>query len=369
MEGTTLSEKRKSADQASGANKKPAVESTTTGRGKKGATAAAAAATSSKGGDFTTSQEFKEMLLSRSVESLAYVKKNGVVFFVDRTDKVSEVFKGLVRQNFLSAPVLMKTKHKWYGFVDINDIVEFYIENFGDQLGNEGKAVWDTIAEKEGFLEKTVDDVMKSPRRKANVFHPITVGYSLWYALETLAREHELHRLPIIDSDWNLKSVLSLTQVIEFLYDNLGNLGTIKDKPVGQITGVMKPVWSINHNDPAIAGFKLMQEKNVGGIAVVDDSGALVGLLSQRDLKAIRLEDALFRRLFQQARNFLQHLREEFKDDHPKRKKVLHEGDTLEHAITLLVENKIHRAFVVDKDNKPIGVVSMKEILLEILTR
>jgi len=99
-----------------------------------------------------------------------------------------------VRQNFLSAPVLMKTRHKWYGFVEIGDIVEFYIEHFGgerekkssvfvertlcpiltgrslmsslsplsipEQLGNEGKVVWDTIAEKEGFMDKTVDDIM-----------------------------------------------------------------------------------------------------------------------------------------------------------------------------------------------------------------
>jgi len=42
--------------------------------------------------------------------------------------------QGLVKQNFLSAPVLMKTKHRWYGFIDIGDIVQFYVENFGGAL-------------------------------------------------------------------------------------------------------------------------------------------------------------------------------------------------------------------------------------------
>jgi len=278
------------------------------------------------------------------------------------------VFKGLVKQNFLSAPVLMKTKHRWYGFIDIGDIVQFYVENFGDQLGNEGKQVWDLLAEKEGFLDKTVDDVMKYPLSKKNPFHPIGLGYSLFYALETLAREEELHRVPIIDSERNLKSVLTLSQVIEFFGEKLPLLGSIKDKPVSEIAGVIKEVHTLNHNDRAIDGFKLMNEKNVGGLAVVDDSGVLVGHLSQRDLKAIRLENQLFHRLFQQARNFMLHLREEFKEGHPKRKRVLHEGDTIEQAITILVENNIHRCFVVDQDQKPIGVVSMKEILLEIIT-
>jgi len=91
-----LSEKRKSVEQAGGASKKASTE--TSGRGKRGAAAIPAVIEKAgqpegKGGEFVTSLEFKESLLNRSVESLAYVKKNGVVFFVDRTDKVSEVFK------------------------------------------------------------------------------------------------------------------------------------------------------------------------------------------------------------------------------------------------------------------------------------
>ena len=91
-----MSEKRKSVEQAGGASKKASTE--TSGRGKRGAAAIPAVIEKAgqpegKGGEFVTSLEFKESLLNRSVESLAYVKKNGVVFFVDRTDKVSEVFK------------------------------------------------------------------------------------------------------------------------------------------------------------------------------------------------------------------------------------------------------------------------------------
>jgi len=58
----------------------------------------------------TSGFEFKRLLVNTPVENLAYKKPKGVVYFVDRTDKVRDVFKGLVNQGFLSVPVLQKPR-------------------------------------------------------------------------------------------------------------------------------------------------------------------------------------------------------------------------------------------------------------------
>jgi len=71
---------------------------------------------------------------------------------------------------------------------------------------------------------------MQSPRSRSNPFHPIKVGYSLFNAVETLGREEHLHRVPIIDENRNLKSVLTQSQVIQFVYENLNLLGYVKEK-------------------------------------------------------------------------------------------------------------------------------------------
>ena len=98
MEGSTVSEKRKSTEPVGASHKKAHTEPAT--RGRKGAAAKNAAAQkeveaepvkASEG--YTTDKAFKELLLNSPVESLAYVKKNGIVFFVDRSDKISDVFK------------------------------------------------------------------------------------------------------------------------------------------------------------------------------------------------------------------------------------------------------------------------------------
>jgi len=101
---------------------------------------------SSTGGNIISrdsNYEFKRLLVNTPVENLAYKKPRGVVYFVEREDKIQEVFKGLIDQGFLSVPVLQKTKNLWYGFVDLADIVNFYVDNFGDILGIEGAEFWE----------------------------------------------------------------------------------------------------------------------------------------------------------------------------------------------------------------------------------
>jgi len=42
-----------------------------------------------------------------------------------------DVWKGLVRHHFLSVPVLQKKGNKYYGFLDIADIVNYVVDSFG----------------------------------------------------------------------------------------------------------------------------------------------------------------------------------------------------------------------------------------------
>jgi CBS domain-containing protein len=321
----------------------------------------------------TSGFEFKRLLVNTPVENLAYKKPRGVVYFVDRTDKVKDVFKGLVNQGFLSVPVLQKTKNRWYGFIDLGDIVDFYVQSFGDILGKEGVEFWEKIAEREGFLDKTVDEIMESPRTRDNPFHPVRVGYSLFSAVEALAREPRLHRVPVIDAERNMKSVLSQSQVVEFVHENINLIGNLKDKKVGTMKNVYKDVKSIDEKTPAIKGFQLMQETGFGGIAVLDENGRVVDNLSLRDLKVIRFENQLIHRLFYPVKDFLRILEEErnmggVPDNRPLIRKIVRENDTLEHVIKILVTYKVHRVYLVNDDDKPLGVVSLKDVLLELIS-
>jgi len=128
----------------------------------------------------------------------------------------------------------------------------------------------------------------------------------------------------------------------------------------------------------------------VTGVAVVDDTGKLKGNLSLRDLKAMSTDGRFFWRLYQTVDNYLTKLKKEVKGklvplllewswsytpsfdyrlegQRPKRVQSCKASDTLEHAINLLADHSIHRVYVVDDAKKPIGVVTLKDVLCEIL--
>lgn len=146
-------------------------------------------------------------------------------------------------------------------------------------------------------------------------------------------------------------------------------LGSKKDKPIGNCPGAIRNVLSVHNGDTAITAFKMMAEHGVTGLAVINEEGKLIGNISVRDLKLIRADAGMFTRLHQHIRNFLPKLRAEFGSmDRPDKIVSLSASDTLETAIRLLSENHIHRIYIVDEQRKPIGVMSLKDILLAVIS-
>jgi len=293
------------------------------------------------------------------------------IFVAQRTDLITDVWKGLVAHNFLSVPVLQKTKNKYYGFVDLYDIVKFMVEFFGTSEELKNSEDWFKLAEaSEEFRKKTVNDIMKYPLSNRNPFFPIHSGYSLFCAVEALARETGLHRIPVVDNERKLITVITQSQIVNILLRNLDILGEKKDMPVNQMSKYFEDVVCIREDDIALEAFKIMVEKNVGGLAVIDKEGKLTGNISLRDLKVMSTDARLFWRLYQTVHNFLLKVRKENNEttgDRPRTVVTVKPLDTLETVIKKLAEYKIHRVYIVDDHKKPVGVISLKDVLHEII--
>jgi len=316
----------------------------------------------------STSIEFMRLLLTMPADSLK--PPSNVIFVCQRSDNLVDVWKGLVRHNFLSVPVLQKKGHKYYGFIDLADIVNTVVESFGKVPLENSEDYWKMVSEDELFKKKSVNDVMVYPISRRNPFHPINKNYSLFSAIEVLARERGLHRVPIIDDNRKLVGLITQSQVVDFLFKNVNLLGSKKDIPVKLCRGAIRPVFSVKDDETAMSAFKIMTTNGISGIAVVDAEGKLTANISLRDLKAIGTDGRLFWRLYGTVHNFLLKIRKEYAehDGRPRTVISLRQEDTLETAIRLLSQHNIHRLFVIDEAKKPVGVLSLKDILLEIIS-
>jgi len=316
---------------------------------------------------FRTSTDFLVKLVTTHAESLTPPDRK--VFTAERTDKVTAVWKGLIKHNFLSVPVLQKTKHRYYGFLDMADIVQLVLDTFTAETLSKDFDIWAYMEKEDAFLSKTVNEVMKYPRTKKNVFHPISRGYSLFSVLEILSKERGLHRVAVIDEQFNLVNIITESQVLRFLHSNMKELGSIKDKPVSDLNMTKEKMILVKETDSAVDAFKKMITENVSGLGVVNEHGKLVENISLRDLKAVQHDGRMMWRLHQSCKHFLEKVRNETPEERrPSHVICVTPKDKFSHVIQLSVNHGIHRIYVVDEEKKPIGVISLKDILGEIIT-
>jgi len=290
-----------------------------------------------------------------------------------REDKLIDVWRGLIDRNFLAVPVVLRDENHYFGFLDVMDIVQYLVNNFAPRI-SEDRDFWDLVREEKKFASLTVKDVMgtSAPIAARNPFHAVPVGYSAMAVVEPLAREVSLHRVAVVDTETGkLFNLVTQSQVISWLHKNLSIIGGIQNKPLGECASLLKTVISVEEQQLAFDAFKLLTQKNISGVAVVDQSGKLTGALSLRDIKLLSHDARLFWRLQQTVHNFLVKLRHEFQERHKRPHRVVFatKDTTLGEVIAMLTENNIHRVFIVSDghDKKPIGLVSLRDVLKEIL--
>ena len=154
-------------------------------------------------------------------------------------------------------------------------------------------------------------------------------GYSALAVVEALARERGLHRVPVIDSNRRIVNLVTNSQVLKYLNDNIDLLGSVLIKtldacgnrflkpvsvqpqrdrgesngllPVGfRLTALLSFVFAcpalvhppsfsfpvsltVDEETAAIDAFQLMVTKDVDGLAICNKEGRLRGNISLRD--------------------------------------------------------------------------------------
>jgi len=132
-----------------------------------------------------------------------------------------------------------------------------------------------------------------------------------------------------------------------------------------------KNVITIKETRSVLEAFKLIWESRVSGIAVVNSSGKLVGNVSTSDLKKAHFNSKgeMILDIFQSIKNFM-HIRHEVSG---KTLLPIHipifvtPEDSLERVMEWAVSKHVHRVYVIDYRNIPIGVVSLGDILKQFI--
>lgn len=214
---------------------------------------------------------------------------------------------------------------------------------------------------------------MKYPRTNKNPFHPVRACYSGFAVVEALAKDPNLQRIAVIDDERNVVNIVTQSDVLGYVASRpeLITEGK-KAKTLAQCNNLLKPVMTVNEEDTVFNAFSSITRAQVHGAAIVkttDEGDRITGNLSLRDMKNLGFGVEKYWRLHRMnIHNYMLHLKQEReKGARPRSWVTVKDSETLFGAIQKLQENNLHHIYILDDHKRPIGVVSIQDILLELI--
>jgi len=276
---------------------------------------------------------------------------------IDSDATVPQAFQVLSKFNISSAPVVRRSTGEYLGFIDMLDIVTFIVKIFKETelLGEDFYALLEQEAR---FTLEFAGAIADLSRR--NPFCPVQKGSSLAKALELLGKNH-VHRIAIVDKQ-RVVAILTQSAAIAWLSKHEDKLGEIGHRSLKTLRIGFKPVVSIPATARAIDAFTLMHQQGVSAVALLERDGTLLSNISAKDIKEVA-NDVLFTKLYRTALEFASAVRShEINVSSPSI--VSHPDDTLLKVIAKLAATRIHRVYITDEERKPVGVLSLGDVLL-----
>eukprot|EP00698_Gefionella_okellyi_P016988 TRINITY_DN4925_c0_g1_i1.p1 TRINITY_DN4925_c0_g1~~TRINITY_DN4925_c0_g1_i1.p1 ORF type:complete len:295 (+),score=51.73 TRINITY_DN4925_c0_g1_i1:160-1044(+) len=269
----------------------------------------------------------------------------------------------LVDNYILSAPVFDPTTQQYIGFLDMKDLVSIVVHVAGQKAQHDQIQHVRTLLKSLDSYSYPTEGVTISYLARRRPFHSVLIGSPLIKAVEIL--ERRIHRVAIVDAQGKVVKILSQSAVVKYLSQHMETLGSSIHRELADLKLGIKTVFQVNEQQSALESFKLMEQKNVSGVAVVDKAtGRLTGNVSSRDLKKF-IHAPSFGLLHSPVSQFLKVLRQEDISDTRQPTVACFANSTFAHAIGLISATRLHHLYVVDNEReyKPVGVISLTDIL------
>jgi len=280
---------------------------------------------------------------------------------LDESDSVADVIVTLGKNRIISAPA--KNEHNQLsGIIDMLDLITLCVTKFS-KVSLLAMESWQQMEE---FAQKQVKDVLNISGRNPDL--SISYKAPLSELLLKLSQPNA-HRVAVYNEVKDVVGLITQSRVVNVLFERREELKSrFTGTQASQIAS--RPVESINMNQFVIDAFKQIWDKQVTGIAVVDDTGKLVGNISATDLVRTHVKPIgpILHDLYQPLKNF-NNIRATTNDkvlmgDLPSYPPItVHPSDTLETVMKTVVDNKVHRVYLVDDSFKPVGVITLGDII------
>jgi CBS domain-containing protein len=269
---------------------------------------------------------------------------------MDALEKLREV-------NISSAPIISSDGKSCFGLVDALDLVSFMVKlvltdkDTGELASEHLKDL--SYFRTETFRITHLRSIIDISRR--NPLHTLPRKSAVSEAINIFARG--THRILLTDENGKTGNVLSQSDVVRYLYNDPTVVFDELEHSMKQLGFAQKRVQYVTKDTKAIDAFLALHTQGLTSLAVVDpaEGHRLVGSLAASDV--LLLADLKLPSLLQPVSEFLQRIQQR------KPLVTVEETATLRVLIRKLAQNWAHRAYVVDEQRRPIGIVTLTDII------
>jgi len=287
-------------------------------------------------------------------------KQSRQIISISASSSVVEAVQILSSNNILGAPVFERETNNFLGFVDMMDLLSNVVSFYADREIPGGEEVPISWCRNIETLQQRGEEFAKQPitalidKSRVDEYCPVSHHGTLFQVMEDVL-SHNIHRVPVFDNTDKVYSILSQSDLIQFLFENIKEVGIARYDTVEKLGLGTSAVISMSAKAKAIHAFFLMLYNRVSAVAIVSGNGELVGNLSASDLRG--LDQNTFTQLLMPVMEFVKSV---------KRHRGLitcKKDSTLESVLSKLANNRVHRLWMVDDQNGPIGVVTLTDIM------
>jgi len=286
----------------------------------------------------------EELMQTKVGELVSAIK----IIDVMNDTSIMVAFDTLVDNKILSVPVYNVEKQKYEGFLDLVDIVHHFLEILTDEEIESGYQSF-----KQKFVAQPCGVVINKSAR--NPYESVGKNASV-RATIALVDQWGVRRVPVVEASGDCVSILSQSKLVNLLANNIG-LFSFAAMPISEFNLGIKDVYKSNKTDTARSAFLKMRDQGASAIAIVDDDDKLVDVLSVSDLRLLGHDLAQLHTVTQTV------------EEYASRKAVklppvcVRLTDTVASVSQYFQENHVHRIYVVDAEQRPVGVIGMGDYL------
>ncbi|XP_076881676.1 SNF1-related protein kinase regulatory subunit gamma-1-like [Bidens hawaiensis] len=194
-----------------------------------------------------------------------------------------------------------------------------------------------------------------------------------------LLSKYRMKSVPVVDAgDQKIDNIITQSAVIHMLEECADlqwfkSLGSKKLCDLGLPLMSANQVIKVDEDEPVLQAFKLMRQKGVGGLPVINSENKPVANISIRDVQFLLIAPEIYKDYRSiTAKNFVTSVKRYLEDNQKASPLVsgmitCKKEDTLKDVITKLDSKEIHRIYVVDEDGNLEGVITLRDIISRIV--